>query len=497
MDIPAEILARLRSYPLYNFDQRRVAAGAFSAGEKCPDNLRNWLDAEREETLLQVDASLLLPTGWQDFLGDYDLVDSVRFVTNEPRHKETRGNRRDPTCAICGQRKPQATFRTEAHLLPACTGNRFLHTADECDRCNLGGGKSTETELGKMLTAHRAMGRIQTRSKPSTKLKLQEEGSFIGGQEKGAPLTIGLVEGGDTLEVRDVGDNLLEITGKSAPFRPILALRSLGRSAWHLLDKDRRAAHAELLAWVENGPPIGKAQYLEAFLPGPGLIHTTFCVWTRKAGLGPALIYLLAFANVILIVPSPEFMESEVPIPVPPLPSSPYGAPQLRRMRVTRDDEVKPTFSYEVKYLARHLVSTRNRALATATVGRLDGSAFEVACHLTVEAGPTSRTITYVLDGGGLVGTTRLIGELLRASSSGALEGGRWQVAYELAEGDESGSAAQTEEFVSALCSGATLKIVERETGWTTADIQLMHVDTFDRAALHEALALSVAGNTG
>jgi hypothetical protein len=38
------VLAALRSYPLFDFDRKRVETRAFFLSESTPDPLKNWLD---------------------------------------------------------------------------------------------------------------------------------------------------------------------------------------------------------------------------------------------------------------------------------------------------------------------------------------------------------------------------------------------------------------------------------------------------------------------
>jgi hypothetical protein len=87
------LAAPLRAYPFYNFNRARVATRAYFLGEKSDDFLKNWLDAEFVESFVQGDEALVFPPGALDFLREYELVEYIRFLTNEPRKKEFRGDR--------------------------------------------------------------------------------------------------------------------------------------------------------------------------------------------------------------------------------------------------------------------------------------------------------------------------------------------------------------------------------------------------------------------
>jgi hypothetical protein len=485
------VLLNLRRYPLYDFDYERVRTLAYRLSRDAPDPLLNWLQAEREETRQQSYEALGFNERSREFLLSYDLIDSIRFLSNSPRKKEWRGDKRNRRCAVCGRSRSEAPFKTEAHLLPACTGNRFLFTADECDDCNLASGCTTEEELGKMLAPHRAIGRVQTRNKASTKLRLGDTESSIGGQERDQALRVELIEGSVTVDVKDIGSNTIEISAKGPSFRPISALRSLGRSAWHLLPHDIRSSYSDLLMWVRAEPSPEPARFLQGFIPGPGLRHTTFCVWARRADAtspGPRLLYLLALANYVVVVPSPEYMISTDQIPVPPLPRG-YGLPTVHGCRVANDDKFTIIHSFRVNYLSKTLVAAQSPLRVRATVSRGDART-SIECELIIDTS-APKLYLYSLSGGDLRGQLTVLVDPLRLSESGSIAGGASRVGYELGEYDRGGDIALTKNFIQLLSTGSTLDIVLTESGKTVTSVLLPPVPEFDADALEEALAES------
>jgi len=487
----SQIRAALRTYPLYDFDIDRVRVRAYFLAEANPiDSVQNWLEAERTELIEQAGFALGFYSGAGDFLRDYRLVDHVRFRTNEPRPKEFRGDRRRKFCTICGLSAPAVRFRTEPHLLPACTGNRYLYTAEECDSCNLSGGADAETELGKMLAAHRAMAGIQTRSKPSTTLSVAKGASSIGGQARDEPLQIALVEGSDTVTVEDVGSNTLRITADVPKYRPVTALRSLGRSAWHLLTDNLKHQHQAFLSWVRGTAATAPVSFLEGFIPGPGLLHTTFAVWAKERGAGPALVSLLAFGNTIVIVPSQE--DPTVAIPVPPLPRSPFGDVKMVRFRWSKDDPVAPKLSYEIGYTSRYLHSLARPEQALLQVLTERGTV-SVDCEVSVvttkpEEPVTSDILEITLTGGQLRGTLHVTGVPLHVLDDGTVAGGCFSVAHELDAGTV-GDASLTAAFLEALALGGTLRITQtRDRQQVVDDIVLPPLPPSDADAVRAAI---------
>jgi HNH endonuclease len=80
------------------------------------------------------------------YAGHYDIVGNWILKHGEPT--ATFGDTRNRRCRFCGLRPPEATFRTQAHAIPASLGNRTLFTAHECDACNQAFGRGIENEFG-------------------------------------------------------------------------------------------------------------------------------------------------------------------------------------------------------------------------------------------------------------------------------------------------------------------------------------------------------------
>lgn len=46
------------------------------------------------------------------------------------------GNKENKVCRFCGGDKSKVTFCDKPHVFPICTGNKYLLSYYECDRCN-------------------------------------------------------------------------------------------------------------------------------------------------------------------------------------------------------------------------------------------------------------------------------------------------------------------------------------------------------------------------
>lgn len=457
-------LRALREYPFYRFDYERVRVRAYFLGEDRPhEPAANWLEAERYESHLQGHLALGFSPA-STFLEDFELCGHIRFKTNQPASKDVWHRESPRRCAVCGKCAPEVTFRTDAHLLPACTGNRHIYTAAECDGCNLKLGRETENHLGAMLTPFRSMSAIQTRTKPSTKYRREKPGSSVGGQDRGEPLEVVLQEGSDWLKVKRISSQGLQLDMRALKYRPVAALRSLGRTAWHLLSPAERLAHPLFLEWVQGKTQSVPMTYAEVVVPGPGLAHTTFAVWRRRRGGddNPEIVFMLAMGSVAIVVPYPAAPRPTLDLP--PLPASPYGLPNAKILTIKHDGEVEPKREFVLRFLSASLLQLAEPTPVTLSITTQDRERRTLKSVLQ----PFSTTdprgqVVYDFHGGDLCGAARIVSEPLQLGSDGQFSGGRVDLQMGV-DGDpphdDLNACGRTVDF-SAKCAAGGLLTVE------------------------------------
>jgi hypothetical protein len=473
-----DLLARIRRNPFLHFDIERVRALAFENSEQrkrqgqSPDAVEDWLAAEREETIAQADPRLVAVhnTDYTDLAGKdfdrfYELANAVTFPTYEPQKKRLIGTPDPRRCSLCGNDPTSVTFRKEAHVLPEAVGSRWLITCDECDTCNERYGREAENELGKMLLTERVMACVPTKTASTAKLKMWDEASSIGGQKKDQALEIALRPGDDSVKVHMTGDREMTIEAKTMPFRPVPAIKSLARSAWHLLPA--RGPHDPMRRWIRGEFAILPVIFWRFFVPGPGLLHTTLAVWTRSddAEHLPPLVLAFALGNTVIVWAAPDWSrQAHIPALLPRLPRPLFPNTSLsgQRLAITRDDRVKPeAVKYEVRFADQGLAWSTQPIQAIVEARVANGTyTLQSQCATPRSIEETQRDgVLYEVSGGELVGALIVQRAPVRRRALD-LEM-PLEVTYSFAPRRAGGDLVKTRAFVEALLAGGEVHVSE------------------------------------
>ena len=445
----------LRGFPLLDVRDENVSDRAYFLWQSgAPgDHLSHWLEAEAEEIVEQAEQGLVLPVNCDRFLRDYSLVNHIRFVTREPQTQRYIGARCPRACTLC--QNPKATFRSDAHVLPALTGSRWLLTYDECDQCNSLYGGLLDDELGKMLLPARAFGRIPARKGPSAKMKLRSTGGSVGGQGANKPLAMQIHAEDDSLTYKHIDCNTVQVTAKGMPYYPIRALRSLARVMWHLLGIEGRERHWKLRDWIRGVNDVLPITYYSGFVPGAGLRHTTFALW--QANDAEDLVCLFALANTFLILNTPNWTSGKQrEFPLPPLPRV-DELPSVNQVTLnTNSRNDSPVTTFIIRHESRRVTWSGDPRSVTCTIASpLRHAEFRSACR--VETTPNG-CLKYYFEGGDIMG--RLVATLGPSTvSSGADEGEKVCFEYDLSAGPTEGDIPKTIDLVLGLCEGGRLVV--------------------------------------
>lgn len=474
----SEGVRRLRTNPFLHFDEERVGVRAFFRSQKNGGihPVEDWLIAEAEETVLQANEQLVALSDGDHATGPFDnhysLVNAVRFPTHEPQSKRLIGTRDPRRCSLCDATPGTKKFKTEAHVLPESLGSRWLITYDECDDCNGRFGRELENELAAMLSPERVLARTPTKRGPSAKLKIWDQASSIGGQGRDEPLLLEIREGEESVKVDILGDHAMALNAKTVPFRPISAIKSLARTAWHLLPPDLQAEHESMRQWIKGQIDVLPTVYWRFFMPGLGMRHTTFAVWQRAdcANALPPLVLALAFGNYAIVWAAPDWgIREHVPALLPLLPR-PF-APKPKeikgtRFKVIRDDKVRPKpFSVNFEF-AEHSLAWSKDGIPVTMIAQIGESEARLDSVCSTPRSPEDAEqigILYEIRGGQLIGAMHIERPptpLPRVDFSGEVA---LTISYSFAPpADCDADATKTQAFLEALFGGASVRIVER-----------------------------------
>lgn len=487
--------------PPLDAERVRVRAYFRSQANGGGDPVGDWLTAETDEALELVGATLMhlpadegAPAGAFD--DQYELVSSVSFVSHEPKAKDHIGSRAPRRCTLCDGTTPTATFRTDAHVLPEAFGSRWLLTFDECDACNTRFGKALENELAAMLILERVIARLPTKRRSSAKLKMNETASSVGGQGREEPLLIEIRDDEGSVTATNLGPNSFALGARVLPYHPASALRSLGRTAWHLMPAASAEKSDAFRAWLKGERAVFPLTLRSVFLPGRPLRRTTFAVWRALAPGIPEIVVAFAFGHTFLCWSAPDWATGRsMPGPLPPCPRpfAPPGASLNMRTQVFKsDDKIRPGApSYEIQHLERALAWSRDPQPVVVAVSGSRGVATLNAICVTPGAAPNTTGIyDYVIRGGDLVGTLRLS----RLPVGSDAEGVHWNVRFSFEPPDEDGASVEkTLAVVVALLSGGGLRVATDPGGETVATLPPGEERAVDDAEIELRLRVSAA----
>jgi hypothetical protein len=146
---------------------------------------------------------------------------------------------RDPRiCRFCGRDRSQASFRSDAHIIPAAFGNRSLFSHEECDDCNHKVGSVLENDLANYLAMPRALSRLPARrgsGMPKIKTSPRNVG-FVQSQPAENRVYTYLPTENEGIRIQDDGNGKLHLSMDIPKHRNINVAKAIGRMSLFCLD---------------------------------------------------------------------------------------------------------------------------------------------------------------------------------------------------------------------------------------------------------------------
>lgn len=259
--------------------------------------------------------------------------------------KKLYGTQKPRKCAFCGRTDSEATFKTDAHVLPAFLANRHILSLEECDDCNRHYGLAHETNLSAMLRPLTVFGGIRRRAGDGLPRLKRPGGSSYLGFRSDVPVLEAIQHPNDpSISVERLPGNEIKIQAPQPPYRPISACKSLLRSVWMVLPLEARRRHSVVLGIVNDTIPTSPFQIWRLCFPRLRFPWVDLRVFEKVDPKTPGgeLVVLLALSNEAFVWTSPtENSASYAPSLLPPVASvlPPNGTLQV----FTSDDLLEPS----------------------------------------------------------------------------------------------------------------------------------------------------------
>ena len=237
----------------------------------------------------------------------------LRPLTLEPGSKIFLEASIDDTCRFCGQSKPTVSFRSAAHAIPECLGNKRLFTKYECDTCNLFFGRTIENDLGVWSKIDRAISHIPgkggvpilKKAGPNQSYRIEyKTGGFSIKDSSENPVT-----------TIDEEAKMLTIQLEADSYTPVAVLKALTKIGLTLLPEIELRNFSDTLSWIRQEDHklsrVKACPVISTFLPGPMPDNVLSLALLRRRESVTSLFYLfliLGFGNRLLQVclPCPE-----------------------------------------------------------------------------------------------------------------------------------------------------------------------------------------------
>ena len=269
-------------------------------------------------------------------------------------------------CRYCKKSAPDTTFKKEAHTIPIMTGNRWLTSLDECDRCNAIFSVH-EDHFGKYVLPFRALNGVRGRNglpvlaTAAGRIEATDTGINIA-HSPGSPII-----------VSDDENKKLTLTVTRHAHVPQGVHKCLVKMALALMPPEVLPKYEYLVPWILDpeyragqrpySPLLMLEQLANARPRGAG-IRVLLFIRNPEINDCPSCYFVLLFSNIQFQIILPSAIEDAhfanggyppmVWFPVPNTPDQRFG-PSIRRVRdltsheVIRDNTVEFVFTYGEK----------------------------------------------------------------------------------------------------------------------------------------------------
>jgi hypothetical protein len=232
----------------------------------------------------------------------------------KPTQKIEIGNKQHKICRFCDKNESQTTFKTIAHTIPECLGNKTLICLDECDECNKFFSENIENHLDKVTLPYRTINMIKGRRKIPT-YKTQDKKARIDIEDPVSKfMKIIAREDSDFVKL-DEKNKTITIEYDLQSYIPCAAYKTLVKMALSVMLGNELNNFNVVKRWIlekdHSKSLLKPLNVLMTFIPGiKPLSHTLIFLFKRysKNEKYPQCMFVLAFGNIIyqIVIPTDE-----------------------------------------------------------------------------------------------------------------------------------------------------------------------------------------------
>lgn len=292
------------------------------------------------------------PFKGDDFFKHYDLEVNAYYRIDDKKPKRTwTGSGQERICALCDRKKPEVTFNSESHTLPAGLGNNKYFSNEECDSCNDMYSEEMEGALASMLGFYRTIKGVRGRKKGGQGskrnerkihtpiMKLKDEGEIYFDE---VDQTVKMIISENGEYKLEKGTKSLKVKVPVPKYKPGKAFVSLFKSIWLLMKEDQRAKNSLFKEFLTGKKDAEEFAFYSIFVPGTGHPIVELNLFRRKDPNGSTPLHVMSFSflNHVLIWTSSD---SRLPV-FPPLD---FFEGNLKDSKITMRQYTLPNLDHE------------------------------------------------------------------------------------------------------------------------------------------------------
>ena len=241
---------------------------------------------------------------------NYDLLIGQNSNFSEEKYLGDSGNR---VCRFCGKQEPEVTFNDKSHVFPIATGNKFLLSYYECDKCNHFFGDYLEGEFQNFFSFQNNLYRVSGRKGKIPLVQSNDNYNKMKAIDKNSDekiLLISDVAGKEHVKIDNKGN--ITLSSPDITILPIAIYKCLTKIALTIMPNDELQNFQKTIAWIKNkkhAPIMEKkhlCRYIE-FVGSPNVKYPMGFLFRRKdtSKDGPYMIFLYVYANIAIMIEVP------------------------------------------------------------------------------------------------------------------------------------------------------------------------------------------------